>query len=219
MNLTSPQPPTVQPQGLSRSADAAILHLTVQGLPFQISIPWDELDRLRASPATQPYFDVERAGSHQPVLRAVLFACQRRKVHVLEMGSGPSSTPLFLASPGVVLTSVEAKEEWRTWMVDQGYTHTILPTTPDDLRSYDLVFVDGEQADRAGVAQAAIDQGVPWVVLHDSELPGYYGYDTLRIPEEYRVTEYHHPRLRKSTTVLTLSPVLLGDIEDHEAQK
>jgi hypothetical protein len=219
VNLTTPPAPApIIVQGLGKTATAAILHITSQGQPFQITLPWDDLDRLRAAPDPQPYFDEERAGSHQPVLRAILATYDTISPEVLEMGSGPSSTPLFLKA-GVFLTSVEAKEEWRNWMGEQGMTHTILDTTPTDLRHFDVVFVDGEQTDRAAVAQGALDQGVPWVILHDSELPAYYGYDTITVHQEYRVTEYHHPRLRKSTTVLTLSPVSLGDIEDHEGRK
>lgn len=150
-----------------------------------------------------------RMGSHVEVLSWVVGNLEE-DARILEIGCGLNSTPILAQRD---LVSVERKAGWAEKMRGEGFN--IVPASPGNFNDFSLVFVDGEQKERASFIQQALDAGVPWVVWHDSELPQYYGYDTVRIPQEYAVRQYMHFIAEKATTVATKTGVALVDIKDH----
>lgn len=114
--------------------------------------------------------------SHLPILRAVLAAYKPKRV--LELGSGPHSTPLFLDA-GVKLTSLETDDDWFMQAEERGdfdvrLVENVAESLPA-LTDYDLVFVDDSDTldDRLATIRAALSQPHPLTVLHDAEVPEY----------------------------------------------
>lgn len=120
-------------------------------------------------------------GSHVPFLTWVGHHIRPIR-HILELGAGRYSTPLWLdrgVFPNVVkVVSVEHDTQWLPQITDQrlqvvttndvaAYAEALLNVDP-----YDLVFVDNGQAEEDRIR--AIDAvmwlpGIPLVVLHDWE--------------------------------------------------
>lgn len=114
--------------------------------------------------------------SHLPVLRAVLATYKPKRV--LELGSGPYSTPLFLDA-GVKLTSLETDDEW--FMKAEAFADFDLRLVENVAESlpllidFDLVFVDDSHdlAERERTIRAVLSQSHPLTVLHDAEVREY----------------------------------------------
>lgn len=143
-------------------------------------------------------------GTHKPVLIALLDAIDIGSA--LEIGMGDHSTPILIRGCKEVW-SVEKKLEWYdkisikygdnpNWTAWHG---TI--KVDDDL---DLVFVDGERHERVVYVNEALAVGTPLVVLHDSELTGYYSLASLVIPDTYARFDFSCTKGKgKATTVFT----------------
>ena len=114
--------------------------------------------------------------SHLPVLQMMLGLVKPKRV--LELGSGPHSTPLFLQA-GVKLTSLETDEGW--FMKAEGYGDFDLRLVEDVVESlpligdFDLVFIDNSdnETDREKAIRAVLSQAHPVTVIHDAEYPLY----------------------------------------------
>jgi hypothetical protein len=138
--------------------------------------------------------------THMPML---LKTVQSTSGAVLEIGSGLYSTPLLhwlCAEDRRKLVTHEAKDEYYNWAKKyQSKTHSITKSL-DGLEKlkWSVVFIDGEEIDRADLAILFKDSA-EYVVLHDSDERA-YNYDKVFPHFKYR---YDWTFATPNTTVLS----------------
>lgn len=150
---------------------------------------------------------MDEYSTHVPVLEQALETFAPHKI--LEHGCGLYSSPIF--SRFCKTHCTEHDNEWIntiTNLCNQNYK--IVSTERDilnvpDIRGYDLIFIDGAREGRVPSAQRALDSEVPVVIIHDWNVTSYYGYNHLRIPEEYVKTVFRCKDGGRETCVLSLS--------------
>jgi len=151
-------------------------------------------------------------GSHLYVFRE-LFEWTGDLESIVEFGSGEFSTP-FLAEHCRELISVETSRRYynRARELYPGVTVRFVPA--QFMHEFnviapwtDLVFVDSDRRFRKILVEWALEQRVPYVVLHDADKPRLYGYDRVRVPSGYLARVC---RVVPKTTVLLTTDTRVG---------
>lgn len=145
--------------------------------------------------------------SHLPVLAAVFGMSEGA---VLELGAGIGSTLVLhglCGAAGRRLVTLESDAEWferflpykRKWHDIRGVCSFV------DLPEYDkrwgMAFVDHASCIHRGDSAVAL-MHVPFVVIHDSELPEFYGYEKTLKEFRYR---WDYSMQGPATTVLSMT--------------
>lgn len=145
-------------------------------------------------------------GTHAPILKAILGNFPHGVI--LEDGGGFYSTPIFLSSSAHTVITVEEDEKWRSelkkkfdsspnWRIKDQWSNNFFGVFPN------LVFVDGERETRTERANQAFKAEVPIVIVHDTEMVAYYGYNKLESKNYTKLTD----GLPKQTSVYLLCPI------------
>lgn len=130
-------------------------------------------------------------GTHRPYL---FEAINRADGPVLELGSGPSSTPhlhLFCWKRGLKLVTLETSEEWfeKVKHFESHWHHLeFAPSiidSPHLLKDWGVVFVDHAPGETRGDAMELARNRCEFIVLHDSEELG-YGLEPILSTFRYR---------------------------------
>jgi len=159
------------------------IRTTFDGVPSRVSPP-------------DPEHHEKCFTSYMPLLERAMVPDAR----VIEVGSGLESTKFFLEYPVRTLLSIESDRTWwdRVWEEhrDLPCRWSIIYTNgmPEyafipEWGQFDIGLVDGSTEGRAHSVEDLMEMGVSSIVVHDWEAQEHYGFDKMKVPSGYRLTE------------------------------
>ena len=133
----------------------------------------------------------DKYATHQPLL---VWAVHNTVGSVLELGMGAYSTPLLhMLCENRPLVSIDTNPDYFDTFkpLANGWHTLIQATTWEDLPVYDqlwdVIFVDHAPAEARRPVLERIRGIARYVIVHDTELQAYYGYDKVFPSYSYRV--------------------------------